>query len=388
MVGEEAVLFLRRSSVSVARKRRGLRFVVPLIISIGFISLGTLGLVVMLEPVWSGKPVEYEINGAPVIVYPEDISPLYLALGLVSIFIIIGVALLIWAVRPFLRRGNIDQGTFLGTTDRLIHIGDEWATSYSWREFTGNVTVAGDGGLVLERKSIGVTHYKNSPPRVYQQTVEINGVEDPDALRDNIMEAISSMKPLESRTPEAPEKQIVVDSVLRMSRGRSLLLIGFGVMCIFLSWLLLSMAMGWGMFSSPVPVSSSGPLELVWLFAIVFLPVGAFSIFIGVSSRAPKRVRFVITPSWLEINSPELLVVPWGKFQNVTAVSPGQGSGAITLVPREEWPPNLSNVWADMKLSALAGFKPGMPIEINNVSDLGKVERAIRKGLDEAYSSM
>ena len=105
-----------------------------------------------LGPLFRGEPTTYLQNGKETTISIDNLKPALPIIIFLSVFVVIGLIVLIPAVISLFRRG----GYFAGTPTRLLWYKKGTLKSMSWDQFTGVIVLKGSnkkGSISLEMKT-------------------------------------------------------------------------------------------------------------------------------------------------------------------------------------------------------------------------------------------
>ena len=147
------------------------------IITFGIIWLAfnSIFAVFILIPLFQGKEVRFKRNGVETTGSLDNLAPLVLPIVVISIFILIGVAILAAGLFSLRQKG----GYFVGTNMRLIQQYKGTIRSYNWEQFSGNIEVdAYKGDLSLQLRTGKVRQRKNRADEFVPDVVHLAGIPD------------------------------------------------------------------------------------------------------------------------------------------------------------------------------------------------------------------
>lgn len=125
-----------------------------------------------LFPVFQGKEVHFQSNGVNTVASPDNLKPLIMPAIVMSIFFLVGVALLIWGFYSFFKKGPY----FVGTQNRLVSFQDGNVRSIDWEQFSGDINVKGDNNkadIYLQMRTGRMVSRKNGPDRYVPDVIYI-----------------------------------------------------------------------------------------------------------------------------------------------------------------------------------------------------------------------
>lgn len=141
--------------------------------------LGISGFIMamMLGPLLKGKSVPITINGVRKVGLLQNIGPLTFPLIFISIFVLIGLIILIFSIVSIFKKG----GWFAGTKNRLIIVGNKGSQSIDWEQFSGNIKVSGtneNGSLILEMRTGRMVHSRNRGSHYVPNKIAMIGIQN------------------------------------------------------------------------------------------------------------------------------------------------------------------------------------------------------------------
>lgn len=173
VIGEEKVDF------SVKAKRAK-----PVKSSIGIIIFGSVWtaftsifVFAFLWPLFIGEEVHFTSNDIPTVASPDNLGPIILPAIIIGIFVLIGIAMLLFGVYSIFKEG----GYFVGTPLRLIRYQNGNIRSIDWEQFSGDIVVNGDeimGNLILQMRTGKMVSNKNKGSRYVPNTIYLSGIPD------------------------------------------------------------------------------------------------------------------------------------------------------------------------------------------------------------------
>ena len=128
-----------------------------------------------LGPLFVGKEVHFQSNGVPVVAGPENLGEILMPALIIGLFVIIGIAMIVWGLYSMFREG----GYFVGTPLRLIHYHKGNIRSIDWEQFSGDITVNGNvdkGNISLQMRSGKMVSQKNGPDRYVPDVIYMSKI--------------------------------------------------------------------------------------------------------------------------------------------------------------------------------------------------------------------
>jgi hypothetical protein len=190
----------------------------PLKLSLGVLFFGivwflfsSIFVFIFLGPLFMGQEVHFESNGVPTTAGPGNLGPVIAPALIISVFVLVGIAMITWGIVLLTRKG----GWFAGTPTRLVSY--QWGDirSIDWEQFSGDIEISGDdrkGNLTLQMRSGRMVSQKNGPDRYVPDTVYITGIPDVFRVERLCRERIKENDPTPAVTPE--QNQIPADHVI------------------------------------------------------------------------------------------------------------------------------------------------------------------------------
>ena len=128
---------------------------------------------IFFVPLFKGEEIHFNVNDVPTSASLENLSPLIIPLIIISIFVIIGIVMLISGFYSFYQKG----GFFISTKNRLIKHYNGNVYSYDWEQFTGNIeynTIKGD--ISLQLRTGRIVQRKDQPDEFVPDVIYISGI--------------------------------------------------------------------------------------------------------------------------------------------------------------------------------------------------------------------
>lgn len=126
-------------------------------------------------PVLLGGESHFTVNGVPEVASPGDLGPLLFPGILISIFLVVGFAVLIAGIVMLNRKGGI----FVGTPLRLVHFRKGKLRSIDWEQFSGDIMLNGGkekGSIGLRMRSGKMISQKNGPQKYVPEVIYISDI--------------------------------------------------------------------------------------------------------------------------------------------------------------------------------------------------------------------
>ena len=128
-----------------------------------------------LGPLFQGKEVRFESNGAPTVASPDNLGPIIMPAIIIGVFVLVGVGMLTWGIYSIFKEG----GYFVGTPTRLVHFQNGHIRSIDWEQFSGDIEVSGDaqkGNISLQMRTGRMVSRKNGPDRYVPDVIYISEI--------------------------------------------------------------------------------------------------------------------------------------------------------------------------------------------------------------------
>lgn len=173
VIGEEKIDF------SVRAKRDK-----PVKSSIGIIIFGSVWtaftsifVFAFLWPLFIGEEVHFSSNDVPTVASMDNLEPIILPAIIIGVFVIIGIAMLMFGFYSMFKKG----GYFVGTPLRLVKYLNGNIRSIDWEQFNGDIEVNGNeikGNLTLQMRTGKMVSSKNRGSRYVPNTIYLSGIPD------------------------------------------------------------------------------------------------------------------------------------------------------------------------------------------------------------------
>jgi hypothetical protein len=171
----KSVIGTEKIDFSIIAKRKH-----PLINSWGMIAFGiiwscfiSIFVVAFLVPIFKGEEVHFKVNDVPTSGSLENFDSLLVPVLLISLFVVVGIAILISGIYSFFQKG----GLFVGTENRLIHYQKGTINSYDWEQFSGNMELNSEkGDISMELRTGKMVSRKDKPDEYVPDTLYISGI--------------------------------------------------------------------------------------------------------------------------------------------------------------------------------------------------------------------
>jgi hypothetical protein len=152
----------------------------PLIKSWGMIGFGviwsafiSLFVIAFIVPIFKGEEVQFKVNDVPASGSIENFDSLVFPVLLISVFVIVGIAILISGIYSLFQKG----GHYVATENRLIHYHNGTIKSYDWEQFSGNMELNNEkGDISLELRTGKMVSRKDKPDEYVPDILYISGI--------------------------------------------------------------------------------------------------------------------------------------------------------------------------------------------------------------------
>lgn len=188
VIGSEKIEFAAKAKRHQSRSKTIIMFVFASFWC-GFISIFVI---VFFGPLFIGEEVHFSANGEPVVGSLGNLQPMIVPGLVIGLFVLVGIGLMIAAVRGALKKG----GYFVGTPTRFLRFSSGTINSYDWEQFSGNIeTNFTKGDITFQLRTGKMVSRKNSSDEFVADSIELSGV-------DNVMEIESiSRKRIKENDP-------------------------------------------------------------------------------------------------------------------------------------------------------------------------------------------
>lgn len=126
-------------------------------------------------PIMLGGESHFTMNGVPEVASRDNLGPLLFPGILISVFLVIGFAVLIAGIVSLNKKGGI----FVGTPMRLVQFRKGKLRSIDWEQFSGDIVVdAGKekGSVALRLRSGKMVSRKNEPDKYVPEVIYISDI--------------------------------------------------------------------------------------------------------------------------------------------------------------------------------------------------------------------
>ena len=188
VIGSEKIEFAAKAKRHQSRSKTIIMFVFASFWC-GFISIFVI---VFFGPLFIGEEVHFSANGEPVVGSLDNLQPMIVPGLVIGLFVLVGIGLMIAAVRGALKKG----GYFVGTPTRFLRYSNGTINAYDWEQFNGNIEVNfTKGDITFQLRNGNMVSKKNRPDQFVADSIELSGV-------DHVMEIESiSRKRMKENDP-------------------------------------------------------------------------------------------------------------------------------------------------------------------------------------------
>ena len=148
-----------------------------MLFSVVWLGFTSIFVAVFLGPIFQGKEVTFSSNDVPVTAGPGNLGPIVVPSLVIGLFVLIGLAMLIYSMYSLTRKG----GYFVGTPLRLVSLQNGSIRSIDWELFSGDIVVKGDekkGDISLGMRTGKMVSQKNGPDRYVPDVIYLSGIPD------------------------------------------------------------------------------------------------------------------------------------------------------------------------------------------------------------------
>ncbi len=155
---------------------------VPLVAPMSLLGFATIWLAItgtisamFFLPLLKGEQVHFKKNGIPVVAGPDNIAELLMPGLILGLFLIIGIAIVGFALRMLFKEGS----WFVGTPKRLIVISKNELKSLDWEQFNGVIEARGSetsGNINLQLRTGKYRHRKHGPDQYVADSIDMVGI--------------------------------------------------------------------------------------------------------------------------------------------------------------------------------------------------------------------
>ena len=110
-----------------------------------------------------------EENREPVVGSLDNLQPMIVPGLVIGLFVLVGIGLMIAAVRGALKKG----GYFVGTPTRFLRYSNGTINAYDWEQFNGNIEVNfTKGDITFQLRTGNMVSKKNRPDQFVADSIE------------------------------------------------------------------------------------------------------------------------------------------------------------------------------------------------------------------------
>lgn len=146
----------------------------PVSNSLGILGFGTVWILfsfiflyISLKGILEGEAVYTEVDGVETLVSLDNLEALFLPILVVSVFILTGIGMLVWAIYSIFRKGAY----FIGTPSRLLRIQKDKISAYQWEQFTGTIIVDRKSESLSLQLRTGTTISSRTSADIFQHDI-------------------------------------------------------------------------------------------------------------------------------------------------------------------------------------------------------------------------
>jgi hypothetical protein len=146
-----------------------------LIFGIFWTAFSSVFVFALFGPIFKGGEAHFELNGVPTVAGVDNLGSLIVPGIFVSIFLIVGIGILVLAIRSLRKKG----GYFVGTSTRLVSFDDDNMRSVDWESFSGDIAVSGNnrkGSITLQLRTGRMASRKNRSDEYVPDKMYILGI--------------------------------------------------------------------------------------------------------------------------------------------------------------------------------------------------------------------
>lgn len=207
-LGEETPDFIVQSSRKLPLKK-GLRNVFG---GLFFFGLSFIILISFIGPIFQGKEVRFQSNGITMVAGPDNLKPVTMPTILLSLFLVIGLVLIIHSLYQILSAGPY----FIGTKNRLIIYNNKKSIrSIDWEQFSGELEVNGDNkkaDVIINMRTGNIAPLQGGgfrfgsgrsttySERFIQNTIYMSGIKNAFQIEQIIRKRIKENDPTQANT--------------------------------------------------------------------------------------------------------------------------------------------------------------------------------------------
>ena len=170
IIGDEPVDFVIKPKWNYTRKKVR-TFILMSLIWNGIVALF---LYAMYVPLLTKGKVHFKSNGVPVVASLDNLKPLLVPSLIISIFLVIGIIMIVWSFTSYFQKGSI----FVATPTRFIKYRPNLINLYDWGQFTGNsrINLNKTSGSIEFLLKTGKIYKNDGNKRFVPDKIEIAGI--------------------------------------------------------------------------------------------------------------------------------------------------------------------------------------------------------------------
>ncbi len=170
-----------------------------IVFSLLWLAFSSIFVFAFVGPVISGKEANITINDAPTTVGPGNYTPLILPGIIISVFVLIGLGILIHSIYSILSKGPI----FIGTPTRLIILNKNSTRSIDWEQFSGDIEIFGNQdnhSINLFMRTGKMVSRKNGPDQYVPDSLVIAEISNAQEVEKIIRQRVKENDPTPTNT--------------------------------------------------------------------------------------------------------------------------------------------------------------------------------------------
>ncbi|MBI5413877.1 hypothetical protein HZA42_06055 [Candidatus Peregrinibacteria bacterium] len=145
-------------------------------------------------PVFMGKEVRFELNGAPTVAGPGNLDPLLIPALIIGSFVLIGLGLTGYGIYLLRAKG----AWYIGTPKRLVIYKKNETRSIDWEQFSGDIEVNGTaekGSITLLMRTGQMVSQRSGLSRYVSDTIYIAGIQNAFQIEKILVKRIKENDP-------------------------------------------------------------------------------------------------------------------------------------------------------------------------------------------------
>lgn len=148
-----------------------------ILFGIGWSAFTSIFVIAFFGPLFKGEEVHFKVNDEPTIGSIDDWEPLLVPGLVIGLFVIVGLAMIVWGCYSLFQSG----GYFIGTETRLVKYRNKKVTITDWEQFSGNMelnTKENTGDIEFQLRTGKMESKKNAPDKFVPDIIYISGIND------------------------------------------------------------------------------------------------------------------------------------------------------------------------------------------------------------------